>query len=81
MKAKIVEHQRGNHSYRQVLECGRTIFEGNVRDVVKKLTEMRKMCRQIWRERSTDQYMNDFVAYEMSDIFAFKFKDGRWVRF
>lgn len=80
MKAKIVKYQRGNHSDQHVLEYGRTIFEGTVTDVVKELTEMRKICRQMWREISTDACMSDFVAYEMSDIWAFKFKDGKWER-
>lgn len=80
MKAKLVQHQRGNHSDRQVLDCGRTIFEGTVTDVKKELTEMRKMCRQMWRERSIDQCMADYVAYEMADVWAFKFEDGQWVR-
>ena len=80
MKAKIIQHQRGNHSDHQVLEYGKTIYEGTVTDVVKELTEMRKRCRQMWRQKSTDECMSDFVAYEMGDIWAFKFKDGQWKR-
>lgn len=80
MKAKIVQHQRGNHSDRQVLDCGRTIFEGTITDVKKELTEMRKRCMITWRERSTDQCMSDYVAYEMAEIWAFRLEDGQWVK-
>lgn len=74
----IYEHKSGNHSINQIRWYGREIFRGTATEARKELKRMVKNLKDIWRGKNTILSQRDFIADEMSEIFAIDIKANKW---
>ena len=73
----LIQHSRGNHSPSHVYFHGKSIFEGTKTACNKELVRMRRFCKEKYHNTSTNNTLEDFIRYEMSDVFFIEKDDNQ----
>ena len=77
----LIQCNRANHSADHVFNNGKIIISGKKMDCLKELSRMKKFCKDKYNYVNTNQNKQEYLAYEMSDIFCIKKESNQLISF